>query len=141
MPLMQKGVAMLSSRMPKVISPKTHAIIDYAVAATFFTVSLLFWRRNRRAAVGSLVCGLATTANSILTDYPGGVFKVMSYRNHGRIDMGIAGLTATMPDMMGFDDSNQARFFEMQAIAETAVTAMTDFEALESLEYHLRKAA
>ena len=141
MPLMQKGVAMLSSRMPKVINPTTHAIIDYAVAATFFAVSAVFWKRNKRAAISSAVCGFASAASSMLTDYPGGVFKVMSYRNHGRIDMGIAGLTAVMPDMMQFADSKEARFFEIQAIAETAVAAMTDFEALERTDHYLHKAA
>ena len=32
MALLETGVRELSNRMPKVISPKTHAIIDYAVA-------------------------------------------------------------------------------------------------------------
>jgi hypothetical protein len=141
MPLMQKGVAMLSNRMPKVINPATHAIIDYAVAATFFAVSALFWNRNKRAAVSSIVCGLAAATNSMLTDYPGGVFKVMSYRNHGRIDMGLAGITATMPDLMQFADEKEARFFELQAIAETAVAAMTDFEALDRTDHYLHRAA
>lgn len=143
MPFMQKGVAMLSNRMPKVISPKAHAIIDYAVAATFFSVAALFWSRNKHAAaVSSLVCGIASTANSLLTDYPGGVYKVMSYRTHGKIDMGLAGLTATMPDVMGFEGEPEARFFEVQAIAETGITAMTDFDAYDrSNHYRYRDTA
>ena len=141
MPLMQKGVAMLSNRMPKVIGPKTHAIIDYAVAATFFSVAALFWSRNKRAAVSSLVCGMATTANSLLTDYPGGVYKVMSFPTHGKIDMGLAGLTASMPNLMGFEDDRESRFFQLQAIAETGVTAMTDFEALNRTDYYRHREA
>ena len=131
--LMQKGLAAMSGRMPKVINPRTHAVIDYVVAGTFFAVGALYWGRNKRAAISSFICGAAATINSVLTDYPGGVWRVMSYQNHGRIDAGLAGITATMPNLMQFADEREARFFQMQALAETAVTAMTDFEAYESL--------
>lgn len=131
--LMQKGLAAMSGRMPKVINPRTHAVIDYVVAGTFFAVGALYWNRNKRAAISSLICGAAATINSMLTDYPGGVWRVMSYQNHGRIDMGMAGLTAAMPSMMQFSDDREARFFGVQALAETAVTAMTDFDAYEML--------
>ena len=136
MPLVQKSVAMLSNRMPKVINPTTHAVIDYAVAATFFAVGAIFWTRNKRAAISSLVCGFAATVNSMITDYPGGVFRRMSYQNHGRVDMGLAGLTAAMPDMMGFDDEREARFFSTSALAETLVTVMTDFDAQPGRRSH-----
>ncbi len=129
--LMQKGLAAMSNRMPKVINPRTHAVIDYVVAGTFFAVGALYWGRNKRAAISSIICGAATTINSMLTDYPGGVWKVMSYHNHGRIDAGLAGITATMPSLMQFSDDHEARFFEVQALAETAVTAMTDFDAYD----------
>jgi hypothetical protein len=129
--LMQKGLAAMSGRVPKVISPRTHAVIDYVVAGTFFAMGALYWGRNKRAAVSSIMCGAAATINSLLTDYPGGVWRVMSFENHGRIDMGLAGLTATMPGLMQFSDDRESRFFEVQALAETAVAAMTDFEALD----------
>lgn len=136
MPLLQKGMSMLSDRMPKVIGPKAHAIIDYAVAGTFFAMAAYFWRRNKRAAISSIVCGAATTVNSMVTDYPGGVWKEMSFQNHGRVDVGLAGLTATIPDMMGFSKENEARFFEVQAVAETLVAGLTDFEALNRTDYY-----
>lgn len=127
MSLTQKGVALLGKRLPKVIGPRTHAVIDYAVAGTFVAMGLVFWGRNKRAAIGSLICGAATALNSIVTDYPGGIWKEMSYQNHGRIDAGLAGLTAAIPNMLDFSDHAEARFFEFQAIAETGVTALTDF--------------
>lgn len=119
----------MADRMPKVVGPGTHAIIDYAMAATFFTAGALFWRRHKRAAISSLLCGAAATANSLLTDYPGGVWKVMQFETHGRIDAGLAGLTATMPGTMFFGDDAEARFFLVTGIAETAVTALTDFSS------------
>lgn len=137
MPMMQRGVAMLANRMPKVINPTVHAVIDYAVAATFFTMAATFFKRgHKRAAISCIVCGAATTANSMLTNYPGGVFKVMSFQNHGRVDMGLGGLTAALPNMMGLDTDAESRFFQGMAIAETAATAMTDFDALERADYY-----
>lgn len=135
-------MSMFANQMPKVVGPRAHAVIDYAVAATFFTVGALFWNRDKRAAISSIICGVATVTNSIFTDYPGGIVKAISYHTHGRIDMGLAGLTATMPQVMGFGDEAESRFFQMQAIGETAITAMTDFNALERTEsYRYREAA
>jgi hypothetical protein len=131
MPLLQKGIAMAAGRMPKVIKPQAHAVIDYMVAGTFFLVGALYWRRNKRAAVSSLICGGATAANSLLTDYPGGAWKVMSFQTHGKLDAGLAGMTAMMPQLMGFKDDSESKFFTMQSMAETAVTAMTDFDYYE----------
>jgi hypothetical protein len=115
--------------MPKMIGPGTHAVIDYAVAATFFTAGALFWRRHKRAAISSFVCGAAATANALLTDYPGGVWKKMSFETHGKIDAGLAGLTATMPSAMFFRDDDESRFFVATGIVETAVTALSDFSS------------
>jgi hypothetical protein len=127
MPLLQSGVSMITDRMPKMIDPKTHAFIDYAMAATFFTAGALFWRRHKRAAMSSVLCGVAVTANSLLTDYPGGVWKHLDFDTHGKIDAGLAALTSTMPSAMFFRDDAESRFFLATGIAETAVTALTDF--------------
>jgi hypothetical protein len=142
MPLLQSGVSLIADRMPKMIGPKTHAIIDYAMAATFFTAGALFWRRHKRAAISSLICGAAATVNSLMTDYPGGVWKQYSFDTHGKIDAGLAGITATMPSAMFFRDDNESRFFLATGIAETAVTALTDFSS--GSEYgsrYIRRAA
>ncbi len=136
MPLVQKGVSMVVDRMPKVIGPRTHALIDYAVAGTFFTMGALFWRRNKRASICSFVCGAAATANSLLTNYPGGVWKIMDFETHGGIDAGLAGITAAMPDAMFFSGTPESRFFRVQGIAETAVTALTDFKSERRTDYY-----
>lgn len=137
--LMQKGVSLVADRMPKVISPKTHAIIDHLVSATFFTMGVFFWKRNKRAAVSSLVCGTASVVNTLITDYPGGVWKVMDFETHGKIDAGIAGLTTALPNLMYFSDEPEARFFHVQGIAETAVTALTDFSSGSNDDYNQRR--
>lgn len=55
----------------------------------------------------------------------------MSFRTHGKLDAGLAAITATMPRLMAFGDDSESKFFTMQSILETAVTAMTDFDYYE----------
>jgi hypothetical protein len=128
MALMQAGLQMAAGKLPKVIRPWSHAIIDYAVAGGFLLTGALWWKRNRRAALGCFLCGGATAANSLLTDYPGGVVREISYKNHGRIDAGIAGLTAAVPNFMDFKDEPEAKFFASCALGEIAITGLTDFD-------------
>jgi hypothetical protein len=128
MALLQKGVALAAGRMPKIISPGVHSVLDYAVAGSFLLMGALYWKRNRRAAIGSLVCGGATAAVSLLTDYPGGRHKPISYSTHGQVDTGLIAMTAAMPRLMNIENDRQAKFFARQALAKTAITAMTDFD-------------
>ncbi len=141
MPMLQRIVAAAAGKMPKVIDPKLHAIIDYAVAGSFLAMGAVFWKRGaKRAAISSFICGGSAAANSLLTDYPGGVVRKMSFRTHGRIDMGLGAVTASLPEFMGFADDAEGRFFTGQAIAETAVTAMTDFDGSDRAPAYRRAA-
>ncbi len=128
MPLLQRGLNLAAGRMPKIIKPQAHAVIDYVVAGSFFVTAGLLWRRSRRAAIGSAICGSMTAVNSTLTDYPGGIWKVMRFQTHGKLDAALAALTASMPRLMGFGEESESKFFTMQSMLETAVTAATDFD-------------
>ncbi len=128
MALLQKGMALAAGRMPKMISPRVHSALDYAVAGSFLLMGALCWKRNRRAAIGSLLCGGATAAVSLLTDYPGGARKLIPYAMHGQIDTGLIAMTAAMPRLVNIENHREAKFFSRQALAKTAITAMTDFE-------------
>jgi Na+/proline symporter len=129
MPLLQSGVSFIADRMPEVIEPGTHAVLDYAMAATFITAGALFWRRHRRAAIGSFICGATVAATSILTDYRGGLSDKVSYDTHGKIDAGVAGLASAIPSAMFFRKDPQAKFFLAAGIAATVVTALTNFSS------------
>lgn len=131
MALWHRGLRMALGKLPKVIKPSPHAVLDYAVVGSFILMSALYWRRNRRAALGCLVCGGATAVNSILTEYPGGVFRAISYRDHGRIDARIAGFTAAVPGLMHFKDEPEARFFGLHALGQTTIVGLTDFDHYE----------
>jgi hypothetical protein len=140
MPLLEKGVHMATGRMPKIISPKVHAIIDFAMAGTFFLMGALAWKRSKKAAISSFICGGAELTTSLITDYPGGVWPLISFPTHGKIDAGFSGLIGSMPNLMGFSDDPGSWFFRGQGIAMAAVTGLTDFEG-ERFEYRRRRAA
>jgi hypothetical protein len=134
MPLLESGVRFASRRMPKLIKPRTHAVLDYAVAGIFLAMGARLWKRNRRAAVGSLLCGGAAALNAMVTDYPGGVVHAIDYSTHGRIDAGLAAVTASAPRLLGFANDDEARFFNFQALTETVITSLTDYDYYEEEE-------
>jgi hypothetical protein len=111
----------------RTLSPKTHAVLDYCSVASFLVGAGLFWSRSKRAALGSLVCGGAKLAVGLMTDYPGGVQKLISYRVHGEIDVGLAAMTASMPEFMAFESDAERGFFVGQGVFMTVVGSLTKF--------------
>jgi hypothetical protein len=117
--------------VPARIGPATHAVLDYAVAGSFLFMAARLWRRNRRAAVGSLLCGGVVAVNALLTEYPGGVFDVIDYKTHAKVDAALAGLAGVTPRLLGFSAEPEATFFNVEALAQTVATTLTDFDHYE----------
>ena len=115
----------VTRRLPKIVSPRGHAIADYITIGVFAVAGGLFWRSNKRAAMGAFLCGGAELALSLLTDYPGGVARIIPFPAHGKMDVGLAAVTATMPELLSFREGRE--FFLVQAGAITASTNMTRF--------------
>ena|SRR5437588_2114479 len=128
MPLLQNAVKLLTKPLPDVIDPRTHFVIDYMTAGAFLTSAAFMWRANKRAAIGATICGAAEIAVASLTTRPGSRPRPISFRTHGRIDLGLAAMTAMMPEFMGLEDAPQSKLFLAQATVMTAVTELTDFE-------------
>ena len=126
MPILDQAAKWTTNRLPKVINPTAHAIIDYATAASFFGMAALFWGRNKRAAISCLVCGAAETITAALTDYPGGLTDEISFETHGAIDFGLAGMVASLPDMLRFAGSRwgSGRLFRALPIASALVVTV-----------------
>jgi hypothetical protein len=127
MPILEQATQWATNKMPKVINPTAHAILDYAMAASFFTMAVFFWRRNKRAAISCLVCGGAEAVTSMLTDYPGGITDALTFRTHGGIDFGMSGLISSMPNLLRFAEDSESSFFRLQGVAMAAITGLTDF--------------
>src|SRR5579864_4600699 len=118
---------LLNRLLPKVISPKTHAVIDYIHAGTNFAAGALFRRRNPRASNAAFALGASILANALMTDYPLGVFRRYSFRVHGALDYGVAAASAAMPRLLGIEGEPEERFFNWQGTGEGVIAAMTDY--------------
>jgi len=112
-----------------VISPAQHAVLDYGVAATFFAVGLSFAQRHRAASTLAFLNGAMVLGMSMLTDYPGGLYRTLSFRTHRTGDVLQAILAGVGPALFGFAKDPEATYFYGQAVSEAAVIAATDWDA------------
>src|SRR5690348_15686457 len=137
MPILHSAIKIAAKPIPAVISPKAHAIFDYITVGVFIAGASWFWRRNKRAAIAAGLCGAAKLAVSTTTAYPGGVRRSIRFPHRREIDLGLAAMTATMPEFLGFSDEPQKRFFQIQGALAVALTELTDFpdRAPRSKEY------
>jgi hypothetical protein len=115
--------------MMRTISPARHAFLDYGVAATFFAKGLMLIGRHRAAAGLAFLNGGMVLGMSLLTDYPGGVKPVLSFKQHRTGDVFQAALAGLGPILFGFGRDREAQFFYAQAMSEAGVIAATDWDA------------
>ena len=120
-------MALIDYLLPKPISARTHGLIDYVHAGTNFLAGALLLRSDRRAATGAFVLGAGVLANVLLTDFPGGVFRLYSFETHGALDYGVASASAAMPRLMGVETREAKSFFRMQGVGETALARLTNY--------------
>jgi hypothetical protein len=141
MALLNSAVSLATKKMPKAVTPKGHAVIDYLTVGAFLITGALYWRRHKRAALSAFICGGAELALSLITDYPGGVRKVISFPTHCKVDLGLAAMTATMPEFMGFKDDREKRFFLAQSAGITLAANLTDVSRSRDFEDRNLRAA
>jgi hypothetical protein len=115
--------------VPKMISPGAHAVLDYGVASTYFALWAQMRDRHPTAAALACVNGCMVLGLALLTDYPGGVFRTLSFKTHRTMDWMQAGLAGFGPLLLGFADDPEAAPFYAQAVSEVGVIAATDWEA------------
>jgi hypothetical protein len=127
MPLTNSLAKVVAKPLPRMVSPKAHAVADYVTVGAFLMGAGFFWQRSKRAALGALICAGAELAVNLLTDYPGGIKKVISFRTHREIDLGLAAMTATMPEFLAFKDDSERKFFLAQGMLITAASELTQF--------------
>jgi hypothetical protein len=118
-------------RVPKIISPTSHGVIDYLVVGYYFIIAGACWNDNKRSGIAALANGAAVLGLSMFTDYWGDGRKPISFETHGMVDA-IQGLSAAAaPILLGFADEPAASAFWGQAASEAGVLAMTDFQAAD----------
>jgi hypothetical protein len=118
-----------ATTIPAVISPAQHAVLDYGVASTFFAIGLSLLSRHRTAAALAMLNGGMVLGMSLLTDYPGGLYRRLSFRTHRTGDIIQAAVAGLGPLLLGFGRDPEAKYFYGQALSEVGVIAATDWNA------------
>ncbi len=127
MPLATLALHQIEAKLPKIISPTTHGIIDYCHAAFFAGMALVCWKRNRPAALAAATTSAMVLTESLLTDYKLGVKRVIPFSVHGQLDGGFSAVSLAIPKLFGFADTTAAKVFQVNALVETAVVGLTDW--------------
>lgn len=127
MPMLHSLIKVAAKPLPAMISPKAHSVLDYMSVGIFLAGAGWFWRHNKRAAIAAGLCAGAKLAVSLLTDYSGGARSGIRFPARREIDLGMAAMTAAMPEFLGFKDEPQRKFFTTQGALITAVNELTDF--------------
>ena len=142
MPALNKVAQIASKSLPQILSPKAHAVADYCMIGVFLGLGARGWKRNKRMSLAALLCGGAQLAVSLLTDYPGGIRKVIPFRVHREFDLGLAALSATIPAAFSFEDDPAKKFFLVQGALITASNQLTRIpeRGRRSDEYSRRRA-
>ena len=125
MPVLNRLAKIVAKPIPRLVTPRVHAMADYVSVGAFFGTVAWFWRRNRRAAMASLICGGTELAIVLLTDYPGGTKKFLSFGTHRELDYGLAAMVATMPESLAFNGEEETKFFRMQGALITLLGEVT----------------
>lgn len=116
-------------QIPKLLGPAGHAVMDYMTAGTLLCAGFALRGRHSRASTLAFVNGAAVLGLSLMTDYPGGVFRKISFKTHGVIDAVQAVMMAAGPALMGFSKDPEATLFHGQAALEAGVMAATDWDS------------
>ncbi len=118
----------------KILKPREHGIIDYAWAGAMIAAPWLFgFSKNKEATLASISTGAGILGLSLMTRYPLGAVKLISFPVHGVIET-VAGLsTAASPWLCGYSENKSARLTHLiSGLGTLAVVAMTDYAAAES---------
>lgn len=132
MAIWNKGTEALKTKLPKIISPTAHGVIDYAHSAFFFTVGLLCSRSNKRAAAAAFATSGFILVQSLLTDYRFGWKPLISFGTHGKMDSVFASGSWLVPVVFGFRGTKAAKIFEGNSLAEASVVGMTDWDSVRA---------
>jgi SPW repeat-containing protein len=89
----------------KIISTKTHGIIDYVVGLLLIAAPwILDFARGGAETWVPVVLGAGTIVYSLMTDYELGAFRMLSMRTHLAIDLVAGFFLALSPWIFGFAD-------------------------------------
>ncbi len=115
--------------MHKQLAPRTHGYIDYLIVLFFVLAPSLFgFADDDRAAVTSYIVAASHLALTVFTAFPLGLFRVIPFPVHGKVELVIAFVLVALPWIVGFAENDVARnVFIGGGIATLAVYLLTNY--------------
>ncbi|HEX2100393.1 MAG TPA: SPW repeat protein [Candidatus Synoicihabitans sp.] len=109
----------------KIISSKTHGILDYVVGVLLIAAPFVFgFATGGPAQWVPIILGLGTIAYSLLTRYELGAIRVLPFGTHLLIDAASGVFLLASPWLFGFADQVRAPHV-IVGLLELAVVAMS----------------
>lgn len=127
MPVLNSVADVLTRKFPKIVPANAHLAADYALAGSFLAAGTWFWRRNRRASLAAFVCGGSGLGLALLTSFPGREKRAIGFPLHGKLEIGLAALIATMPEFLRFENDREKSYFLTSAAVLTVLSNLTSF--------------
>lgn len=124
MPLLIEATYLATRKLPKVISPKAHKAADYLLIGGFALAGMVYWNRDRRAAIASMLCGGSLLALTLATQYDGKSGAWIGFSEHRKTELGMAGVFSLIPKILQTGKVTKTHFL-VQAAALTAIGNMT----------------
>ena len=117
----------------KPIKPLPHAFVDYALAFGMIAAPWLFgFSKNKKATISAVGTGAGILKLSLVTRYPLGAAKLISFPTHGVVESVAAAAAIGAPWALGFSNDKAATITHVVAGAATlGVVALTDYKATE----------
>ena len=113
----------------KKLGPNAHAVLDYISLPPYFLLPKLFgW--STWTTVCTLPVGIFHTLLTVLTDYPMGLVKLLSYKKHGVIEYTSVIHLVAWPYIMRFPERTARGFYVFAGLFLLAVCLITDYNAL-----------
>lgn len=109
----------------KLLSPKVHGILDYAVVLVFIGAPSLFGLAGIAAQLSYALAAIHLTL-TLFTDFPCGAFRVIPLSIHGWIELAVAPTLIATPWIFSF--GTHARAFYIAAGVVIFITwSITDY--------------
>lgn len=116
------------------IKPKLHGYLDYGLSLVLLAAPILLGLSKDAAITCYISAGLHTLL-SVSTNYPMGVWKYLSFKVHGMIELGASIALLILPWLVGFQGEVVGRnFFVVSAIVLFGVWVGTDYQDQEKVQ-------
>lgn len=120
----------------KVLNPRIHGYLDYAAVALLALAPSLFGFAGVAAAICYFVA-VVQLGMSLLTAYPLSLAKIIPFKVHGAVELGVAAGLALSPWVFGFSQQDAARsFFIIAGVGLALVVFVTNYSAADG--YRMR---